>query len=210
MPGHGKSLEGIADKKIEKFDDVADIVVDTLKENHITKATFFCVSLGTLVFTSILLKYPEIVNGAVLCGAISGINRVLQITLNFLDKIKFCFPYMFLLTLFSYILLPFSGHKISRDFFIKSGKLMGRNEFMAWFHLLVKNIDILKNVKNVKNKILFIMGNEDFTFFNGVKRKYNELKETKIKILKHCGHVCNIQKWKEFNDISLRFLEELY
>ena len=54
------------------------------------------------------------------------------------------------------------------------------------------------------------MGNEDFTFFNGVKRKYNELKETKIKILKHCGHVCNIQKWKEFNDISLRFLEELY
>ena len=49
LPGHGKSLEGIADKKIEKFDDVADIVVDTLKENHITKATFFCVSLGTLV-----------------------------------------------------------------------------------------------------------------------------------------------------------------
>ena len=57
MRGHGRSLEGIAGKKIEKFDDVADIVVDTLKENHITKATFFCVSLGTLVFTSILLKY---------------------------------------------------------------------------------------------------------------------------------------------------------
>lgn len=208
LPGHGKSKKGISEEKINKFDKIADIIVKTLKENGINKATFMCVSLGSLIFAGIISKYPEMVDKAVLCGAVSGMNIGFQSILNFVNRIKFALPYMTILTLFAYILMPFKEHSKSRQFFINSGKLLGRKEFMAWFSLFVKDMNVLKNLKNPKKNILFISGNEDFVFLSGVKKKYKEFKEANLKILNHCGHVCNIQKSKEFNDISLNFIEK--
>ena len=206
LPGHGKSKIGISDKKIKKFEDIADMIVEVLKENGILKATFMCVSLGSLIFAGILLRYPEIVDGAVLCGAISGMNLFYQGVLRFVDKIKYFLPYMTILTFFAYVLMPFKSHSKSRQFFIDSGKLLGRDEFMAWFTLFVKDMNILKNLNDITKNILFVMGNEDFTFISGVKKKCKRIKDSKLQILKHCGHVCNIQKWEEFNDVSLKYL----
>ena len=45
---------------------------------------------------------------------------------------------MFLMKVFSGILLPLKGHQKSRKFFLTSGKLLGRDEFMAWVDLFVK------------------------------------------------------------------------
>ena len=207
LPGHGESKIGISDKKISKFIEIADIVVKGLKEVGIEKATFLCVSLGTLVFAGILKKYPEVINGAVLCGAVAGVNIFLRCGLKILNKIKVCIPYMFLMTCFSYLLLPRKGHKVSRDFFIKSGKLLGKSEFMAWFNLVVTDFNVLKNLQNVKEKILFVMGNEDYTFIKGVKLKISDFKNGVLKIINHCGHVCNIQKATDFNIIVEDYLE---
>lgn len=207
LPGHGQSKEGIAKKHIDKFVDVADIVVQTLKENGIYKATFMCVSLGTLVFAGILTRYPDIVNGAILCGAVAGVNKFIEIGLHFINCIKNCLPYMFLMGAFSYFLLPRKSHKTSREFFIKSGKLLGKEEFMAWFNLVISDFDILKNLSDFKKKILFIMGNEDYTFLNGVCKKITDFKNAGLSIINHCGHVCNIQKSREFNEVALGYIE---
>ena len=209
LPGHGKSKEGIAHKGIKRFEDLADIVVETLHENHIKKATFVCVSLGTLVFAGILSKYPELVNGAILCGAVMGMNSILKGVLQLCDKIRYCFPYMFLMNVFSGILMPLKGHQKSRKFFLKSGKLLGREEFMAWFDLFVKDMDALSNIKDLKENILFVMGDEDFTFIKAVKEKLKKVRNYRLKILNHCGHVCNIQKWNEFNQVSVEFIEQV-
>ena len=210
LPGHGESKIGISGENIRKFDKIADIVVDTLRENGIDKATFMCVSLGSLVFAGIFSKYPEIVDSAVLCGAVSGMNMVCRSLLGFVNKIKFALPYMVILKLFAYILMPFKGHSKSREFFINSGKILGRKEFMAWFTLFVNDINVLKDLTGLKDKILFITGDEDFVFISGVKKKYQDLKDAKLKILSHCGHVCNIQQWKEFNNIALGYIENVY
>ena len=209
LPGHGKSRDGIANKGIQKFEEIADMVIDVLKENQINIATFVCVSLGTLIFAGILQKYPDMVHGAILCGAIAGMHIGWRSLLNICDKIRFCFPYMFLMKVFSGILLPLKGHQKSRKFFLTSGKLLGRDEFMAWFDLFVKDMDALLNIDTWKDNILFIMGNEDHTFIRGVKSKFYKLQQGKIKILQKCGHVCNIQKWQEFNETSLKFIEEI-
>ena len=211
LPGHGKSVEGIAHKGIKKFEQVADMIIDILKEHKIKAATFVCVSLGTLVFAGILSKYPDMVQGAILCGAVAGMHIGWKILLNICDRIRYCFPYMFLMNVFSGILLPLKRHQKSRKFFLKSGKLLGREEFMAWFDLFVKDMDILKDMAETKWKdnILFIVGNEDFTFIKGVKKKFKSLHQGKLKVLKKCGHVCNIQKWQEFNEVSLSFIEEV-
>ena len=162
LPGHGKSTKGIAKQGIKKFEQIADMIIDVLKENEIKIATFVCVSLGTLIFAGILSKYPDMVKGAILCGAVLGMHIGWRSILQVCDKIRYCFPYMFLMNVFSGILLPFKGHQVSRKFFIKSGELLGREEFMAWFDLFVKDMDALKNLKNLddlKENLLFIVGN---------------------------------------------------
>ena len=210
LPGHGQSAAGIKYKHIRKFDKVADIIVETLRNHGITKATFLCVSLGSLIFAGIFKKYPEMVEKAILCGAVSGINVVCHTLLGFVNAIKHLLPYMVILKFFAYILMPFKSHRKSREFFINSGKLLGRSEFMAWFSLFVHDLNALKNLNGLRDKVLFVTGSEDFVFISGVKKKYKKLKDANLKILKRCGHVCNIQKWSEFNHIALSYIDAVY
>lgn len=207
LPGHGLSKPGIAHKGVKKFEEIADMVVFEMKENDIDKAIFICVSLGTLVFGGILSKYKEVVSGAILCGAITGINIFLKMFLKVMNLIKGCFPYMFLMELFSRFLLPFKAHQFSRKLFMKSGKLLGKEEFLAWCDLLISDMDVLNNLTNWVDNILFVTGDEDYTFMHGVENKVKTLHKGILKKLSNCGHVCCIQKWREFNEMSLSFIE---
>lgn len=212
LPGHGNSKKGIAKLGIKKFEEIADMVIDVLKEKKIEIATFVCVSLGTLIFAGILNRYPDMVKGAILCGAVLGMHIGWRSLLKLCDKIRFCFPYMLLMKVFSGILLPLKEHQVSRSFFLKSGKLLGRDEFMAWFDLFVKDMDALRDLTkldDLKENLLFIVGNEDFTFIKGIKNKFKTLKDSQLRVLQKCGHVCNIQKWQEFNEVSLKFIESI-
>lgn len=119
---------------------------------------------------------------------------------------------MFLMELFSRFLLPFKAHQFSRRLFMKSGKLLGKNEFLAWCNLFVSDLDVLKNLSNLKNwaeNLLFITGDQDYTFIRGVKHKLKSMQTGHLQIVSDCGHVCNIQKWHEFNEMSLQFIESM-
>ncbi len=209
LPGHGLSKPGIANKGIRKFEEIADMIVYEMRENGIEKAFFICVSLGTLVLGGILSKYKEVVKGAILCGAIMGINIFLKLLLRALNVIKRIFPYMFIMELFSRFLLPFKAHQFSRKLFMKSGVLLGKEEFLAWCNLVIADLDVLKNLTDWADNILFVTGEEDYTFKKGVQKKVNSLHMGSLQIVKQCGHVCNVQKWREFNDISLNFLQSV-
>ena len=210
LPGHGRSADGIKHQHIHKFEKVADIIVDTLRAHGIHKASFLCVSLGSLIFAGIFKKHPEMVEKAVLCGAVSGINMASQVLLGLVNGIKYILPYMFILKFFAYIMMPFRDHRKSREFFISSGRQLGRAEFMAWFSLFVHDMNILRDLKGLHDKVLFITGSEDFVFISGIKKKYRELKHARLEILKRCGHVCNIQKSREFNQIALNYIDSAY
>lgn len=207
LPGHGKSRASLSGLGIKDFSGVADLVMNTMKAHNIKKASFVCVSLGTMVFAAIQDKYPKVVNGAILCGAVAGVNRVTQRLLVILNRVKALFPHTFLLSLFAHILLPLQAHKRSRDFFLESGKKLGKAEFLAWFHLVVSNMDILTNIRHRLKHVYFITGDEDFTFIRGVKRLTRSVKGCKLALLRRCGHVCNLQFPVEFNNLSLYFLK---
>jgi pimeloyl-ACP methyl ester carboxylesterase len=209
LPGHGQSTLGLAGKRIRKFEDVADMIVETMKEHGIVKATFMAVSLGTLVVAGILSKYAEMVSSVILCGAVSGINISLKCLLKIANKFKFCMPYTFILKVISKILLPLDSHQLTRKFFLKTGEEMGRKEFLAWCDLVVADLDVLKRLNTWVDNILFVSGDEDYTFLSGVQTKFKSLHKGSLQIMQGCGHVCNIQKWREFNEISLQFMQGL-
>lgn len=209
LPGHGKSNNGLSKLGIHKFEDVAEYVVKVLDENKIKVATFVCLSLGTLVFAGLLKTHPEVVKGAILCGAVAGISTMLNLCAKvFVKFIKFI-PYMTLMKWFSYILLPKNSHKVIRKLFIRSAKNLGDSEFKEWCRLVVKDLNVLKHLKSIKEKVLFISGDEDYVLLSGVKEKVSGLLNAKLQIFTKCGHVCNLQKWKEFNEVSLAYLKGL-
>jgi len=210
LPGHGRSLAGIAERGIHRFEGVADMVAETLKKYNIEKACFVCVSLGTLVFAALQAKYPELVNGAILCGAVAGVNLAWRVLLAVLNQIKYIFPHRFLLWAFAWILLPWKSHAKSRRFFIESGKLLTREEFLAWFSLIVEDMNVLKDtaVEHLKN-VTFISGTEDFTFLKGVKQLVSAAKDVRLTLLRRCGHVCSLQRPGEFNELTMEFLNEM-
>ena len=126
-----------------------------------------------------------------------------------LDRIKHRFSSEFLLQLFAHILLPWRSHAKSRKFFIENGRLLNRREFLAWFSLIVKDIDVLKNLSEELNNVVFISGTEDFTFLRGVKRLTSAAaRDVKLILLRRCGHVCSLQRPTEFNTLSQEFLNE--
>ena len=93
-----------------------------------------------------------------------------------------------------------------RASFIFSAKSLGDLEFKSWCYLMVKDLNILKNIKSFKKPILFISGSEDYMFISKVKKKVSNLIKGSFKIINKCGHVCNIQKYDEVNDIILTWL----
>lgn len=207
LPGHGESKMGLSSVDSISLTDIAKDVVGLLHKLNIEKASFIGISLGTLIVANIALVEPQIIEKAVLGGAVCGINTILNGLIHFVNMIKNLLPYTLVVSTFAYLMMPRHNHKKSRTFMINESKHLGKTEFMKWFDLVVHNISFIKdNIKDlIKTKSIFIMGSQDYVFLHNVKNivyKYG----FRFGVINKCGHVCNIEKAKEFNEITLNFL----
>ena len=57
-----------------------------------------------------------------------------------------------------------------------------------------------------RGKFFFISGDEDHCFIDDAKALAKKLRDTEIKIIEKCGHICSIENWSSFNRIALEFL----
>lgn len=208
LPGHGNSTDAMSAHKGAGFDEVAESIIDILKANNIKSADFMCVSLGSLVMASIVAQKRSLVNSVILCGAVFGMTAMTK----FVYKFGLCFvhflPFMLSVRMLSKILMPKATHKISRKFLISECHKLGRAEFIKWYSLTGKSLNNLKN--NLKDfdgiKNLVVMGKEDYVFLSAAKNAAKEL-FVNLQIMDDCGHVCSLQKWREFDSIVKDFLQ---
>lgn len=206
LPGHGNCSEGLSVYKSAGFDDVANAILQLLDEKNIKKADFICVSLGSLVMASIVAQRREIVNSVILCGAVFGMTFMTK----FVYKFGLCFihflPFMLSVRFMSKILMPKSTHKMSRKFLISECRKLGRAEFIKWYELTGKSLNNLKNnlylFDDIKN--LVVMGKEDYVFLSAAKKAAQKYL-VNLKIMENCGHVCSLQKWREFDSLVKDF-----
>lgn len=80
-------------------------------------------------------------------GALTAYLKKSKILLSIGNALKNIVPYMWIYKLFAWILMPKSNHKKSSHIFIKGAKKVGKENFLAWFNLVVmyeKNY-LLKN-----------------------------------------------------------------
>lgn len=212
LRGHGKSKDMSTLKKYYKeqysFRTVSRDVLEALDKNQITQAHFVGVSLGTIIIRTIAEMNPDIVLSAVMCGAITRMNIRSRILVFLGHTFKKLVPFIWLYKLFAWIIMPKKNHEESRSLFVGEAKNLARKEFLKWFKLTYDINPILKyfKEKEMDAPTLYVMGEEDHMFLPPVRKMIQDFNHSYLEVVTGSGHVVNVDKPDEFNEISLRFL----
>lgn len=212
LRGHGKSKDMSTMKKYYKeqysFRTVSKDVLEALEKNQITEAHFVGVSLGTIIIRTIAEMNPDIVLSAVMCGAITRMNIRSRILVFLGHTFKKLVPFIWLYKLFAWIIMPKKNHEESRSLFVAEAKNLAKKEFMKWFKLTYDINPILRyfKEKEMDAPTLYIMGEEDHMFLPPVRKMIQDFNHSYLDVVMGSGHVVNVDKPDEFNEISLRFL----
>jgi hypothetical protein len=88
------------------------------------------------------------------------------------NAFKSVLPYMWLYSLFAWVILPRRHHTESRNLFIREAKRLCQKEFIRWFKLTKQINPLLRYFKERKLPIptLYIMGDEDIMFLEVGKK----------------------------------------
>ncbi|WP_234969412.1 alpha/beta fold hydrolase [Bacillus massilinigeriensis] len=210
LPGHGGNKTGLKDMEHQSFEAIADRVTDLLDHLGIKQAHFVGVSLGTLVIRYIARFSPERVASMVLGGSVERIHPPLVLLAKLVEGIKHFIPYMWVYRLVAWILMPKEHHAEARKTFIREAIKLGQREFFCWYRVLHMEVNKLFTHEKEQHPVpsIYIMGSEDYMFLPYIKKRYGGDKNISLSILSNTGHVCNIEKDKEFNDISIAFIKE--
>lgn len=209
LRGHGKSNHMVATRdRIYCFDHISQDILDVLDHNNIAQAHFVGISLGTIIISNIALIAPQRIQSMILGGAITRFDLRSVILISLGHTFKYCVPYMWLYRLFAYIMMPRKHHLESRNLFVHEAKTLNQKEFIRWFKLARDVNPLMSVIKNneLKMPILYIMGQEDHLFLKPAKKMAKRHKNSTLRIINHCGHVCNVEQPELFNRFSLEFI----
>lgn len=212
LRGHGKSKDMSTMKKYYKeqysFRTVSKDVLEALDKNQIHRAHFVGVSLGTIIIRTIAEMNPEIVQSAVMCGAITRMNIRSRILVFLGHTFKKAVPFIWLYKLFAWIIMPKKNHEESRSLFVGEARNLARKEFLKWFKLTYDINPLLKyfKEKEMEAPTLYVMGEEDHMFLPPVRKMIQDFNHSYLEVVRGSGHVVNVDKPDEFNQISLKFL----
>ena len=116
-------------------------------------------------------------------------------------------PHGVLYNLFALEMMPKNNHKESRQLFVKQAKKMKRSDFLDWFNLILINQNFYDNreIKDDNISKLYIFGSEDHLFISKANSYVEKDKNAKLHIIDGAGHMCNIDGYKEFNNVAIEF-----
>ncbi|MEN2280499.1 alpha/beta hydrolase [Algoriphagus sp. SE2] len=211
LRGHGKSADvhqAIWEEEYT-FEEITKDIIEVLDYWKIPPAHFAGVSLGTILARNLAEIEPQRVKSLVLAGAITRLNIQSRFLVFLGNTFKKVIPYMWLYSLFAFIIMPRKQHSESRNLFINEAKKLCQKEFIRWFKLTKDINPLLKyfKEKSIDIPTLYVMGDQDIMFLEPVKKIVQEHKYSMLKIVEKCGHVVNVEQPKRFNKYALAFIQ---
>lgn len=211
LRGHGKSADLPQELYNEEytFKGVTLDIIEVLDHLDIPSAHFMGVSLGTIIVRQLAELEPKRVKSLVLAGAVTRLTTQSRILVFLGSTFKRVIPYMWLYKLFAFVIMPRKQHAESRNLFIREAQKLCQKEFIRWFKLSRDINPLLRYFKESDLGIptLYVMGDQDVMFLEPVKQIIKTHKHAVLNVLKKCGHVVNVEKPQEFNQLSLTFLQ---
>jgi pimeloyl-ACP methyl ester carboxylesterase len=209
LRGHGKSKDVFAQRNYS-FNDVSRDVLEVMQHVGIEKAHFVGISLGTLIIRTIAEIDRSKIQTMILGGAITRLNIRSRFLVWLADTVKPFVPFIWIYTICAYILMPRARNRESRNLFIEDAKKLRQSEFLRWFTLTASINPLLRYFREKELPIptLYLMGDEDYMFLPQVKNIVRQHKNAELKVLKNCGHVCNVEQPELFNRYSIEFMRQ--
>lgn len=208
LRGHGKSNKlQIGDHYT--LDDVTDEIAQVCQHLKICKSHFMGVSLGSILIAKLSHSQPQLIDRVVLSGAITSFDPKTRFLLWLFQCLKNILPNMLLYSTFAWIVMPKKNHKSSRQLFVREAKKIKHKAFRKWLRLLPEIKTTIENMANLKmdQPVLFISGQEDYLFINQIEEYVKDKSNCVLQRIQQSGHIVNIDQYKQFNQLSLRFLE---
>ena len=212
LRGHGRSKNTFQDQiNRYSFKVVSKDIIEVLDHLKIATSHFVGISMGCILARQVAEEQPNRVKSLVLGGAVLQLDLRSQLLMRLGNIFKNFLPYMVLYKLFAFVILPKKKHKASRNVFINEAKKLYQKEFLKWFRLTAELNPVLKFIrtKEVNIPTLYLMGDEDYLFLPAVQKISNLHKSASLKVLPQCGHIVNIEKWKDFNQASINFIQKV-
>lgn len=210
LPGHGKSQEI---QGCFNYQWVNNEIKQTLDYIGITHADFVGMSLGTLVIMSFASVYPDYVDSVIAGGAIINAQGASRVLMHIAQVVKEFLPKKMTYRLFAQIIMPAKWHVKSRDIFFREANKLDRRSFLLWVDYMTnmtKQRLIIQRLKILHIPTLFVSGDHDTCFIDGIRKVASKLSNAKLVILEKCGHVCTIERWCDFNTHALDYLHQLH
>ena len=212
LRGHGKSQVQARHQRFLNytFEDISSEVIDVLDENKIDKAHFIGISLGSIIIRTLSEMAPERVASIVLGGAVVRLDFRSRFLVGVGHVFKRVIPYLWLYSLFAWIIMPRRRHRKSRLLFINEAKKLCQKEFIRWFKLTYEVNPLLRffREKELPVPTLYLMGDEDHLFLPPVRRIVSRHEHSVLQIIENSGHVCNVDQPEEFNRLSIDFIRD--
>ncbi len=212
LRGHGKSSQLLKELMTNRYTFKA-VTIDVLKvldHLNIKAAHFVGISLGTIIVRNLAELATDRVKSMVLGGAVTRLNARSQILVKLGDMSKNFVPYMWLYSLFAYIVMPQRSQKESRLIFIRDAKKLCQKEFKRWFTLTADINPLMRYFRDKELPIptLYLMGERDYMFIKPVKDMVALHEKSELWEIPDCGHVCNVEKPEIFNRVSIDFINK--
>ncbi|PKF76476.1 2-succinyl-6-hydroxy-2,4-cyclohexadiene-1-carboxylate synthase [Vibrio sp. vnigr-6D03] len=212
LRGHGRSNNVIQDllKKGYTFKDICQDILQVLDHLKIQSAHFVGMSLGTIIVRNLAEIASDRVSTMVLGGAVTRFDIRSQVLVKVGDWSKHFIPYMWLYSLFAYIVMPQKNQKESRHLFVREAKKLCQKEFKRWYTLAADVNPLMKyfREKEIPIPTLYLMGDRDYMFLRPVKEMVRIHKRSALIEIPDCGHVCNVEKPDIFNEKSIGFIRQ--
>lgn len=199
LPSHGKSKILLSELKND-FKTVTQKILDVIDYLNIKKASFIGCSLGTMFVKEILIMRSELVEKYILIGAVGKYKKYFIPLIRSGLLLFFLLPKNICCKIITKIII--SG-KESRKIFLAAVKNIHKKEIACWLQLLTKYPKVQGEYlrRNCK-KGLYISGENDVVFLPTLRN------EEEVRILKGCGHICNIDCDKEVNEMIIEEIEK--
>lgn len=213
LRGHGRSQNIIQRYKSAhyNFKEIAEEIIEVLDYVKIEKAHFVGISLGTIIIRTIGEIDPNRISSMILGGAVTRLNIRAKVLVSVGNAFKKVIPYMWLYSLFAWIIMPRRRHKHSRMMFITEAKRLCQKEFIKWFRLTNEVNPLLRffEEKEIPVPTLYLMGDEDHMFLPPVEMLVKRHQYASLRIIQNSGHVCNIDQPEDFNSEAIQFIHHI-
>lgn len=168
------------------------------------------VSLGTIFVKYIEAYHPEYVTFGVLVGAVATVNTLFTAIVDLFSHIGDKLPFGLVYRVFSYVIMPGADKQESRNIFRKCALALNQHEFKLWMKVFNQAFAFNRRFDDrVHRNNTYVIGDGDIVFGEKAIHEAADCR-SKLVLLPHCGHVCNIDRREKFNQVMVTILDSRF